>query len=393
MQWLVELLGRPRTIKHQIHNRKVSWLELFYDLMFAVVIARLTDGLLDQLSWGGLGNSILLFAWFIWNWNEVSGYFDNHGNDAIINILIINVDMILVGIGAIFIPAAIRGFWRQIAIVFMILELLMALVWLILAHFDHVHGPASRVWGLVHLVALFIMIVANFFSSTVLLSGLILAMLLNIFDVLVTNPWLDTEYHQARMRHTISDSLIERYGLMTMIALGEVIAGLYEGLTATRATTFSLSRFVLAIILTALVAAIYYQVLGTLEIALPSSIDTSLTGWLFILGIMFSFYLGVGMQLQERFQLTPLKEFGNLSLSVCLVLFLWTIRLIVRIGTAVAQHEKQWEIGWMLMGEEVLILAASWLPSLDQLIAIDLLLLIIILQGKMMEKDHKSRNK
>ena len=88
-------LGKPRTINHQIANRKVSWLELFYDLIFAVVIARLTDSLLENLTITSIGYSVLIFGWFIWGWNEVSGYFDNHGNDSIINVLIINTEMIL----------------------------------------------------------------------------------------------------------------------------------------------------------------------------------------------------------------------------------------------------------------------------------------------------------
>lgn len=387
MTKLVQLLGRPRTIKHQIHNRKVSWLELFYDLMFSVVIARLTDGLLDHLTWTGFGYSLLLFAWFIWDWNEVSGYFDNHGNDAIINILIINVDMIMVGIGAIFIPEAIGGQLTRMAIVLMLLELLMALVWLTLAHFDQVHGPASRVWGAVHLLALVIMLVIYLISSQILLWGLVIALLLNIFDVLITNPWLENEYDQARMVHTISDSLIERYGLMTMIALGEVIAGLYDGMASGRISATKISRFVVAIVLIAFIAAIYYQILGTLEISLSSSIGTSMTGWLFILTIMFSFYLGVAMQMQERFAETNQRLLGNLSLSLCVVLFLWTIRLIVRIGTEVAQRENKFKVGSLLLGEESLILLAAFLPSLDQLVAVSLILLINILQGRLLVTD------
>lgn len=89
------ILGKPRTINYQIANRKVSWLELFYDLIFAVVIARLTDGLPEQLTVARLSYSALLFGWFIWGWNEMSGYFDNHGNDSIIKVLVINAEMIL----------------------------------------------------------------------------------------------------------------------------------------------------------------------------------------------------------------------------------------------------------------------------------------------------------
>lgn len=389
MSKLIDILGRPRTIKHQIHNRKVSWLELFYDLMFSVVIARLTDGLIDHLSWIGFVNSLLLFGWFIWGWNEVSGYFDNHGNDAILNILIINIEMILTGIGAIFIPEAMTGSYARMAIVFMLIELLMAIVWLTLAHFDHTHGPASRVWGTVHIVALLIMLGSYFMGPVLRLLGITTAFILNVFDVLFANPRLEKEYHRAGMKHTMSDSLIERYGLMTMIALGEVIAGLYETMHIGAISSQTIGHFIAAIILIAFVAAIYYQILGTLEINLPSSIATSFTGWLFIIVILCSYYLGVAMQMEWHFKGTNDQLLGNLSLSVALICFLISIRGIVRIGTEVEKRENHWEIAWLLFAEELAILALAWLSPLRQLVGISIVLMLIIVQGHFLVRDDE----
>ncbi|MGO5391776.1 low temperature requirement protein A [Lactobacillus amylovorus] len=122
MNKIVNFLGKPRTIKNVIKNRKTSWLELFYDLIFAVVFSRLTESLLEHQTLTGFINAILTFFWLIWGWGELSGYFDNHGNDSIINILIINIDMIL--------------------------ELFMGAVWIDLGIFDKTHGPAARVWGI-----------------------------------------------------------------------------------------------------------------------------------------------------------------------------------------------------------------------------------------------------
>lgn len=122
MNKIVNFLGKPRTIENVIKNRKISWLELFYDLIFAVVFSRLTESLLEHQTLTGFINAILTFFWLIWGWGELSGYFDNHGNDSIINILIINIDMIL--------------------------ELFMGAVWIGLGIFDKTHGPAARVWGI-----------------------------------------------------------------------------------------------------------------------------------------------------------------------------------------------------------------------------------------------------
>lgn len=45
---------------------------------------------------------------------------------------------------------------------------------------------------------------------------------------MLTSSRLEREYERTNMVHTIKDSLIERYGLMTMIALGEIISSLYD---------------------------------------------------------------------------------------------------------------------------------------------------------------------
>lgn len=381
MQRILTLLGKPRTIKHQINNRKISWLELFYDLMFAVVISRLTDGLLENLTLTGFVNSAVLFGWFIWGWNETSGYFDNHGNDSIINILIINAEMILTGIGAIFIPEAIKGNFARVSIVLMAIELLLALVWFGLAYFDRLHGPASRVWGGVHLVSLGIVVAGFLLGSRFLFAGIIGGLLLNIFDVMVANPRLAREYERANMKHQLKDSMIERYGLMTMIALGEIIAGLYEPISNQQITGPLISRFIICIILIALVAAIYYQVLGTLQIVLPSSIGTIMTGWLFILTIMFSYYLGVAMQLVNRGRNDRFVD--NFAFALSLVLLLAVIRIIVLIGTSTTERKREWVITFLLIIEWAVILLLAFTPATILLIGTAIILLLIILQGRL----------
>ena len=48
MNKIVNFFGKPRTIENVIKNRKISWLELFYDFIFAVVFSRLTESLLEH---------------------------------------------------------------------------------------------------------------------------------------------------------------------------------------------------------------------------------------------------------------------------------------------------------------------------------------------------------
>ncbi|MDB6242638.1 low temperature requirement protein A [Lactobacillus amylovorus] len=116
-----------------------------------------------------------------------------------------------------------------------------------------------------------------FFSNQLLFWFLVVGTLINIFVVMFASSRLEREYERTNMVHIIKDSLIERYGLMTMIALGEIISSLYD-FSKTPINWNRFIQFTLCIILVALLAAVYYQVLGELHIQLNSSIATSLTG-------------------------------------------------------------------------------------------------------------------
>ncbi|MBK6766772.1 MAG: low temperature requirement protein A [bacterium] len=50
------------------HHRKVTWLELFYDLVFVVVVAKLAHHLTEHYDWAGLAAFALSFVpvWWVW---------------------------------------------------------------------------------------------------------------------------------------------------------------------------------------------------------------------------------------------------------------------------------------------------------------------------------------
>ncbi len=71
----------PRSHSEVIEDRTVSFLELFYDLVYVVVIARAAHALSGHVSWRGVGEFAVVFG-LIWiGWLKATLYYDRHGRE------------------------------------------------------------------------------------------------------------------------------------------------------------------------------------------------------------------------------------------------------------------------------------------------------------------------
>ena len=61
--------GPPKNFAERKHERKISWLELFYDLVYVAAISQLTHHLAEHPSWHEAAYSFLLFALIFWSWS------------------------------------------------------------------------------------------------------------------------------------------------------------------------------------------------------------------------------------------------------------------------------------------------------------------------------------
>ncbi len=73
--------GPPRAHGEVLEDRAVSFLELFYDLVFVVLIAQIAHTLAGDVSWAGFGRFAVVFS-LIWvAWVNGSFYHELHGRD------------------------------------------------------------------------------------------------------------------------------------------------------------------------------------------------------------------------------------------------------------------------------------------------------------------------
>jgi low temperature requirement protein LtrA len=229
-------------------DRSVSFIELFYDLVFVLLIAQIAHTLADHVTWTGVRDFVVVFG-LIWiAWVNGTLYHDLHGGDDGRSRTYIFTQMSLLVLLAVFTGHAAddatdgRGF----AIVYTLLLLFIAWQWFDVRRFDTPEW--RRVAG--RYVAGMAMIAAIVFASifvndpTTRVWFWAAAVGLTAIGNVATSFTGRTEEMATATAPT--ESLVERFGLFTIIVLGEVVVGVAEGVASSEHNFITIFTAVLA---------------------------------------------------------------------------------------------------------------------------------------------------
>jgi low temperature requirement protein LtrA len=93
----------PARFEDRPTDRRVTFLELFFDLVFVVVIAQLAQRLAAHPSWSGVGWFEFLF-YAVWSsWINGTLYYDLHGTNDVSVRLFTFLQMLAVAVMAVFV--------------------------------------------------------------------------------------------------------------------------------------------------------------------------------------------------------------------------------------------------------------------------------------------------
>lgn len=213
---------RLRT-KEQEGKRAATWLELFYDLAFVVAVSILSGRLLGDITWPGMASYFAYFALVWWLWASHTFYADRYDTDDLVYRLLAAGQMVAIVV----IAASLQGQSRStmvFAIGYALTRILLVVMYSRAYRFvpetrDLVRGyvtgfgAATVVWA----VAIFVPESARFVLWAVALT------------IDLATPYV-MRREQARVPLDVSH-LPERFGLFTILVLGESIAAVVEGLT------------------------------------------------------------------------------------------------------------------------------------------------------------------
>jgi low temperature requirement protein LtrA len=223
----------------------VGPLELFYDLAVVVLVAQAAHHLAGHLTWHGLGEFAAVFT-LVWiAWANGSLHHELHGReDARGRSTFLLQILVLVAMGA-FIPEAGGARGAAFAVSAGVLFAILTVLWLLAARGDRPDYRRPSKLFVTGTAGCAILLIGTAFlpaSARVLAWGLLdVAYLAGFAAVLFASPPQATAV-------LVTDALTERFGLLTIIVLGETLTGVVAGLAREPVSGLTLSVGLVAVV-------------------------------------------------------------------------------------------------------------------------------------------------
>lgn len=221
----------PRRAGDRIEHRQVTFLELFYDLVYVAVIAELSHSLSSHIGWAGLGGFAFLFVIVWWAWLNGSLYHDIHGNNDIRTRVFTFLQMITVVAMAVFAHDALGETSVGFALSCAVFQLILSWLWWRTGVYDEAHRPLTIPYVTAYLLSMVLFAGSVFVAAPIRFYLWGLSLLLSLLAPFYMRLRSVSPEIKAQMdlSMNVSDSLVERFGLFTIIVLGEVIIGIVSG--------------------------------------------------------------------------------------------------------------------------------------------------------------------
>jgi low temperature requirement protein LtrA len=212
-------------------DRRVTFLEVFFDLVFVVVISQLGHHLAAHPSWAGAGWFVFVF-YAVWSsWLNGTLYYDLHTtNDVSVRVFTF-AQMLAVAVMAVFIGDVPGDGTNGFALAYAANTLILVVLWFRTGIHDPSHRPGSFPYSAGYLVSTILFAVSAVFDGAAVYWLWAVALASQVIGwVIAMHRWTPPEALRGDAIVTTTPSLIERMGLFVIIVLGEVIVGAVSGM-------------------------------------------------------------------------------------------------------------------------------------------------------------------
>ncbi|MGB3693369.1 MAG: low temperature requirement protein A [Spirulinaceae cyanobacterium] len=202
--------------------RHATWLELFYDLVFVVAISQLAHHLSKQVSPQGFFEFVVLFIPVWWAWIGTTFYANRFDSDNIVRRLLIGIQMLAMAALAVNVHDGLGSTSGGFALAYAIARLVLVFEYL----WAGWHIPQARGLAIYYAKGFAIAACLWLISVFIPLPWRFLFWVLGLIVDFAT-PLSAGKFQVQLLPHT--EHLPERFGLFTIIVLGEAIIAVVNG--------------------------------------------------------------------------------------------------------------------------------------------------------------------
>ena len=234
-------------------ERHATWLEIFFDLIFAIIVIQLSARLFKQFTVIGIFQCTALFIPIMWTWASYTVFAARFDNDDAIHWIMTFVIMFAGIIMAIQVPVALEKGAMGFSTGFVIGQMAILLLYLRTIHGNVAHKNITLFYLTGFGLGTLCWILSLFFESPVKFAFWVSGML-----IYLSIPWIGKKRILSKAPlHGIY--IPERFGAFTIIILGQIIASVVFGLESANWNYYSIITSIMAFTLAILIWVQYYR--------------------------------------------------------------------------------------------------------------------------------------
>jgi low temperature requirement protein LtrA len=253
-------------------GRKTSWLELFYDLIFVVVIAELSQNLATDISMKGVLGFSMMFLPVWWVWVSGVSYAERFEAEDVGHRIVMFLQMLPIACLAFFARRSLEAGSAGFALSYVGAKCLLTVLWSSAAYHNAVFRPVAK--RIVYIFAAgsvcFLVSVLVPAPARFMLWGLGLLIDLSL-------PWWTVKLRKLLPPVNLA-KYSERLGLFTIIVLGQTIVAVISGVSQAQAV--NAGTVIVGLLGMALTFCIWWLYFDRVASREPKSVPGWATAWI-----------------------------------------------------------------------------------------------------------------
>ncbi len=272
---------KPRKLEDIEENREVTFLELFYDLAYVGIIYQITHGLIDHLSVGGIIMYIFLYVMIFFAWVNGTWYHELHGNNDLRTRVFTFLQVFALTFIGIFAPTAFsEGGADGFAVAYIAFMIIITWLWASTGIYDKMHRVISMPYSLGFSFTITLFIISLFVPAPVKFYLWFFGIAFAFFMPIVLPLVIHTYPQHRELGLRIRPSLAERFGLLTIIVLGEVIASIMRSASHHEYLTHEIILYIFESL--AIATTLWWLYSDLVARRLPIQKDFSRMAWMYL---------------------------------------------------------------------------------------------------------------